>query len=66
MDNIFYKNHSVQVLSEELREESHVWIVNIDGKFVGPPDNEKSTYNSSHEACQAGLQFAMSVIDSKI
>ncbi|MGY1489923.1 hypothetical protein ACW4YW_10960 [Methylobacillus pratensis] len=63
MDTQYYKDHSVQVVFKAADDIGFIWLALVDGRFVGPPDQQKFIYETPEEAKDAGWQYAAAHIN---
>lgn len=66
LDQFEYKERAVSVICSVHSIVGFIWILLIDGAFVGPEDDQKPKFSTAAEACQDGAAYARNYIDGKI
>ncbi|GEM_PF-1801062 len=63
LDQFEYKDRAVSVICSVHNIIGFIWILLIDGAFVGPEDDEKPGFPTPTEACEDGAAYARAYID---
>lgn len=63
LDQFEYKNCAVSVICSVHSIIGFVWILLIDGAFIGPEDEDKPGFPTPTEACEDGAAYARAYID---